>query len=106
MTTPEPLAHQADQRERWTVCAALWSAHPPAYDATTRLSSELMLAALNIQPNLRVHDVACGPGEPAITIEVLDAVRAEEARGTDATTTEGMGVRILTSGGGTLAAEA
>ncbi len=56
------------QHERWTARAALWRARPPARNATSLATSALMLAALDPRPGMRVLDVACGPGEPAVTI--------------------------------------
>jgi SAM-dependent methyltransferase len=56
------------QRERWTARAALWRAQPPASNATSLAASTLMLAALDQRPAMRVLDVACGAGEPAVTI--------------------------------------
>jgi SAM-dependent methyltransferase len=56
------------QRERWTARAARWRERPPARNATSLAASALMLAALDQRPGLRVLDVACGAGEPAVTI--------------------------------------
>lgn len=42
-----------------------------------------MLAALDVRPNLRVLDVACGPGEPAITVAAGIAEQGGQVLATD-----------------------
>src|SRR5262245_7039682 len=56
------------QHERWTARAALWRERPPARNSTSLATSTLMLDALDMRPGMRVLAVACGPGEPAVTI--------------------------------------
>jgi len=63
MSAPEETQHA-----RWTARAARWRERPPARNATSQASSDLMLAALDLRPVMRILDVACGPGEPAVTI--------------------------------------
>src|SRR6185312_10863955 len=68
-SNPDGAPNHAElQRERWSARAALWRERPPVRNATTRMSAELMLAVLDRRPNMRVLDVACGMGEPALTI--------------------------------------
>jgi ubiquinone/menaquinone biosynthesis C-methylase UbiE len=71
MSQPDPPAtqpHEETQHERWTARAARWRDRPPARNATSLATSALMLNALDRRPGMRVLDVACGPGEPAVTI--------------------------------------
>jgi SAM-dependent methyltransferase len=65
---PKTNAREESQHERWSARAALWRERPPSRNSTTQMTSELMLAALDRRPGLRVLDVACGMGEPAVTI--------------------------------------
>lgn len=71
MPEPDPAGmppRVETQRERWTARAALWRARSPSRNATSLATSALMLATLDQRPKMRVLDVACGAGEPAVTI--------------------------------------
>lgn len=68
MSDPPVSPREETQHERWTARAALWRGQPPARNTTSLATSALMLAALDQRPGMRVLDVACGPGEPAVTI--------------------------------------
>jgi len=71
MSMSNPPRTQTDeeaQRERWSARAALWRERPPSRNVPSQITAELMLAALDPRPTMRVLDVACGMGEPAITI--------------------------------------
>ncbi len=65
---PEMRPREETQHARWTARAALWRARPPTRNATSQAASDLMIAALDPRPDMRVLDVACGPGEPAVSI--------------------------------------
>lgn len=55
-------------RRRWTERAASWRETPGARGAMWHAATDLMIDALAIRPAMRVLDVACGPGEPALSI--------------------------------------
>jgi SAM-dependent methyltransferase len=65
---PKTDPREETQHERWATRAALWRERPPSRNATSQAASALMLATLDLRPGIRVLDVACGPGEPAVTI--------------------------------------
>lgn len=68
MFDPPGRPRDETQHERWTARAALWSERPPVRNTTSLATSALMLATFDLRPGMRVLDVACGPGEPAVTI--------------------------------------
>ncbi len=55
-------------RRQWAERAASWREMPGARGAMWQAATDLMIDALAIRPGMRVLDVACGPGEPAISI--------------------------------------
>lgn len=74
---------EESQRERWTARAALWHERPPARTATSHAASNLMLAALGQRLGMHILDVACGPGEPAVTIAAGIACVGGQVTATD-----------------------
>ena len=79
----ETTPREVTQHERWTVRAALWRETPPQRTATSQAATDLMVAALDTGANLRVLDVAGGPGEPAITIAAAVAPAGGHVVATD-----------------------
>jgi len=55
-------------RRQWAERAASWREIPGARGAMWQAATDLMIDALGIRPGMRVLDVACGLGEPAISI--------------------------------------
>lgn len=54
-----------EMRQQWTDRASLFRERGTAM---LQPATDLLLAALHIRPNMRILDVASGPGEPAITL--------------------------------------
>ncbi|MDQ6831931.1 MAG: class I SAM-dependent methyltransferase [Chloroflexota bacterium] len=55
-------------RRQWAERAASWREIPGARGVMWQAATDLMIDALAIRPGMQVLDVACGPGEPAISI--------------------------------------
>jgi ubiquinone/menaquinone biosynthesis C-methylase UbiE len=61
-------AEDETDRERWATRAARWRAAATTRTPSWQAATDLMIAALDITPGMRILDVASGPGEPAISL--------------------------------------
>ncbi|MGI8687117.1 MAG: class I SAM-dependent methyltransferase [Thermomicrobiales bacterium] len=71
MSTPDSTESERVKeatRRQWAERAASWREMTGARGTMWHAATDLMIAALAIRPAMRVLDVACGPGEPAISI--------------------------------------
>ncbi len=66
-STESERAKEATRRQ-WAERAVSWREIPGARGAIWQAATDLMIAALAIRPDMRALDVACGPGEPALSI--------------------------------------
>ncbi len=66
-STDSERAKEATRRQ-WAERAVSWREIPGARGAIWQAATDLMIAALAIRPDMRALDVACGPGEPALSI--------------------------------------
>lgn len=57
---------KVEQRATWTRVAAAWKRWAAEHRVATRPVSEAVLRAAALEPGLRVLDVACGAGDPAL----------------------------------------
>jgi ubiquinone/menaquinone biosynthesis C-methylase UbiE len=64
--TPEELKEQ--QRERWSSVAPAWERHHVWFEQQSRPLTEWMCSAVALRSGLQVLDIACGSGQPAISL--------------------------------------
>lgn len=72
-------------RRQWAERAASWREIPGTRGTIWQAATDLMIAALAIRPDMRVLDVACGPGEPTISIAAAIAPTGGQVVATDLT---------------------
>ncbi len=68
MTTPDPAAIKAEQREYWAKAAAGWRIADERIRTQMAPMTERMMALAGIAPGMRVLDLASGTGEPGLPI--------------------------------------
>jgi ubiquinone/menaquinone biosynthesis C-methylase UbiE len=66
--THRPGQIDETDRERWATRAARWRAAATTRTSSWQAATDLIIAALDIRPGMRILDVASGPGEPAISL--------------------------------------
>lgn len=58
----------AAQRDEWNEIAAAWQVWDPHFEVLWKALTQLVLDALDPQPGMQILDVACGTGQPALTL--------------------------------------
>ena len=83
-STESERAKEATRRQ-WAERAASWREMAGARGTTWQAATDLIIAALPTRPGMRVLDVACGPGEPALSIAAAIAPTGGQVVATDLT---------------------
>jgi len=80
LVAPSPLVHNAavirpldasarrDDRRRWNRRARAWERWEPVFQHALAAVNPALLRALELRPGMRVLDVGCGAGDPALEI--------------------------------------
>lgn len=86
MSSPDPAqaaAQKEAMRQQWTNRAATFKAMAARDTGMLRPATDLLVAALTRRPAMRVLDIACGGGEPALSIAAAIAADSGHVTATD-----------------------
>jgi len=70
MTTPDSLKPNYKEmvRQEWTGAAPLWQKWNQKFVVQTRAATDLVVREARVAPGMNVLDLACGTGEPALSL--------------------------------------
>jgi enediyne biosynthesis protein CalE5 len=66
MTSELQREQKQQQKQMWGAASDAWERHDPFFDRQTRALTEWMLREARLAPGMRVLDLACGTGYPAL----------------------------------------
>jgi len=67
MSSPHP-DYKEMIREEWTGAAPLWQKWNSKFVVQTREATELVVRGADVAPGMKILDLACGTGEPALSL--------------------------------------